>query len=382
MPVKNLDFTSAKAKQKMIEIKTSKETRVFTKAPDSSELNNFFEKLNKSGTKPGILSFVDPYSDNYVPKAVQPSFSKPLQIFFDEKYLNYSYTKLLDACVEIDISITQENVTAVEMETKGQSKSNLWFTYRAGRITASRMKSACHTDPSHPSQSLIKAIAYPEAYKFISKATSWGCQHEKHAREFYSEQMMRGHCGFAVHECGLFLNPKWPYLGASPDGVVTCSCCSKGVVEIKCPFCHRNDAIVESSDDKQFCLKKDSNNCLQLDHLHAYYYQVQTQIFVCEVDYCDFVVCTFPEDQSKPDIHIERIFPNESFWSERIEQSSHFFKICILPEILGRWYSWPHIQRENKPNTTEVPSSSEHSSQPLYCYCRQPESREQTWDCL
>ena len=66
------------------------------------------------------------------------------------------------------------------------------------------MKSACHTDPSHPSQSLIKAIAYPEAYIFISKATSWGCQHEKHAREFYSEQMMRGHCGFAVHECGLF----------------------------------------------------------------------------------------------------------------------------------------------------------------------------------
>ena len=79
LPVKNLDFTSAKAKQKMIEIKTSKETRVFTKAPDSSEFNNFFEKLSKSGTKPGILSFVDPYSDNYVPKAVQPSFPKPLQ---------------------------------------------------------------------------------------------------------------------------------------------------------------------------------------------------------------------------------------------------------------------------------------------------------------
>ena len=165
--------------------------------------------------------------------------------------------------------MTQESMTAVEMETKGQSKSNLWFTYRAGRITTSRMKSACHTDPSHPSQSLIKAIAYPEAYNFISKATSWGCQHEKHTHEFYSEQMRRGHCGFAVHECCLFLNPKWPYLGASPDGIVTCRCCSKGVVEIKCPFCHHNDAIVELLDDKQFCLKKDSNNCLQLDHLHA-----------------------------------------------------------------------------------------------------------------
>ena len=92
----------------------------------------------------------------------QRQFNLPVQSHYkkiDEKYLNYSYTKLLDACVEIDISMTQENMTAVEMETKGQSKSNLWFTYRAGRITASRMKSACHTGPSHPSQSLIKAIA-------------------------------------------------------------------------------------------------------------------------------------------------------------------------------------------------------------------------------
>ena len=28
-------------------------------------------------------------------------------------------------------------------------------------------------------------------------------------------------------------------------------------------------------------------------------------MFVCEVDYCDFVVCTFPAD-SKPVLHIER----------------------------------------------------------------------------
>ena len=46
---------------------------------------------------------------------------------------------------------------------------------------------------------------------------------------------------------------------------------------------------------------------------------------------------------------------------------------------LNFWgYSRPHIQQENKTNTTEVPSSSKHSSQLLNCYCRQPESREKT----
>ena len=79
-------------------------------------------------------------------------------------------------------------VTSVEEETRAQSNSNLCFTYRAGRITASRMKSACRTDPSNPSQSLIKAIVYPEAYKFSSRATSLGCKHEKQARDFYKKQ--------------------------------------------------------------------------------------------------------------------------------------------------------------------------------------------------
>jgi len=134
-----------------------------------------------------------------------------------------------------------------------------------------------------------------------------------------------------LNESGLFLNPKWPYLGASPDGIVTCRCCTQGVVEIKCPFCHRNDAVAELSHDVQFCLKKSSNTCLFLDHAHVYYYQVQTQMFVCEADYCDFVVCTFPGDQNEPNIHIENIFPDEQFWSECIEKVSFFlsFALCL-----------------------------------------------------
>ena len=58
-------------------------------------------------------------------------------------------------------------VTAVEMETQAQSKSNLWLAYRAGRTTASKTKSACHTDPSYPSQALTKSIVSPEVYKLI-----------------------------------------------------------------------------------------------------------------------------------------------------------------------------------------------------------------------
>ena len=51
---------------------------------------------------------------------------------------------------------------------------------------------------------------------------------------------------------------------------------------------------------------------ISLDHCHVYYYQVQTQIFVCDVEYCDFCVCTFPGDEESA-TYIERIYRNDKF---------------------------------------------------------------------
>ena len=378
LPIKGIDFTSAKTKhnaEALDQVQVSVPCSSNIGPPDQSEVVSFFENLSKCGSKPAILSLVHPYSDNYVPKAVQPSFPRPLPELYDVKYLKYSYTELLAACEETEIIVTEQMAVAVETETRAQSKSNLWFTYRAGRVTASRMKSVCHTDPAYPSQALIKGIVYPEVHRFTSTATTWGFKHEKHARDYYCKLMVGSHSAFEVNEAGLSLSTKWPFLGASPDGVVNCHCCGKGVLEIKCPFCHRNDSILESSHDRKFCLHNNSQNSLVLDPTHSYYYQVQTQIFVCGVEYCDFVVCTFPEDQQQPDIHIERVYPNERLWSECVEKSSHFFKFCILPEVLGRWYSRPYSQQSS---SSSPPTSSTPADQ-LFCYCRQPEDNERSW---
>ena len=62
--------------------------------------------------------------------------------------------------------MTVEMSEAIERGTRSQSHSRLWFTYRAGRVTASKMKSVCHTNPGKPSQSLIKTICYPEEFGF------------------------------------------------------------------------------------------------------------------------------------------------------------------------------------------------------------------------
>ena len=51
----------------------------------------------------------------------------------------------------VDVAVTLE-VAAVEKETKKQNCSNVWFMFRAGRVTASKLHAVCKTDPAQPSR--------------------------------------------------------------------------------------------------------------------------------------------------------------------------------------------------------------------------------------
>ena len=56
------------------------------------------------------------------------------------------------------------------------------------------------------------------------------------------------HQNFKLENSGLKIHTSYPHLGASPDGIITCDCCEKEVLEIKCPYSARElppeDAIV------------------------------------------------------------------------------------------------------------------------------------------
>lgn len=72
---------------------------------------------------------------------------------------------------------------------------------------------------------------------------------------------------------GLIVNPKWPYLGASPDGIVQCTYCPKRVLEIKCPYMYRAMDVRIVKDDSFY---HDAD--LKLKVGHAYHDQLQGQL--------------------------------------------------------------------------------------------------------
>ncbi len=154
------------------------------------------------------------------------------------------------------IKVSFEQVKAVDVSTREQAKSTVWFQQRVGRITASRLKLAIHTDIMQPSQSLIKSICYPESHNFKFKATSWGCEHEESARKSYIEIAKRRHNKLESSQCGLVISTSFPYMGASPDGIVNCECCGNGVVEIKCLYSLLITLFLEACDEQSFCLER------------------------------------------------------------------------------------------------------------------------------
>ena len=67
-------------------------------------------------------------------------------------------------------------------------------------------------------------------------------------------------------------------LGASPDGLVG----EDHVVEVKCPYTHRNQTLDESLKHKTFCLKQVENGKYELKRDHVYWHQVQGQIYLTQ----------------------------------------------------------------------------------------------------
>ena len=45
-------------------------------------------------------------------------------------------------------------------------------------------------------------------------------------------------------------------------------------------YSHREESVASAALNNTFYLKIDDDNALHLDHKHAYYYEVQTQMFV------------------------------------------------------------------------------------------------------
>ena len=127
-------------------------------------------------------------------------------------------------------------------------------------------------------------------------------------------------------------------MGASPDEVIDCDCCAKGLVEITFPRKY-SVGLKGWKNDKNFAIDSSKN----AKKHHPYFAQMQGQMFLLGVRFCDFLVWTRVEN----DYLLVRIERDEHFISEIIP--------VLLPEEVSR--------------TSDLSSDNK---QKHYCICQRP----------
>lgn len=145
------------------------------------------------------------------------------------------------------------------------------------------------------------------------KSIQWGVTHEATAIEEFetNEEKKVTPTGLWLHECG--------FLGASPDGFVG----DDEIIEIKCPFSHRNSSFDELKNDRKYCLDENLN----LKQSHNYFHQVQGLLHITKRSLCHFVVWT-------PTIYIRTEVIKDLNWATNLIDLENFYKTHLLSKLL------------------------------------------------
>ncbi|CAG9763584.1 unnamed protein product [Ceutorhynchus assimilis] len=210
---------------------------------------------------------------------------------------------------------SSEDIKTIEVLTRQQQNSDLWYLERRKRLTASMFGVVCRRRPTTGCKSLVQSILYPK--KFYSAACDYGNKYESVARNALEKLI-----GKKIEPCGLFIDQEQQFLAASPDGIIE----EKGIVEIKCPY-----SATEMTPEEGIIKRKitfwDKNGVI--NKKHKWFYQVQGQLHVAKRLYCVFAVWT-PHG-----LKTETILADESFWSHEMQDYLvDFFDNCLLPEIV------------------------------------------------
>ncbi|KAJ8881438.1 hypothetical protein PR048_017919 [Dryococelus australis] len=176
-------------------------------------------------------------------------------------------------CIELGLPNMEPGIA-----TKGQSDSLLWKAERLKRLTAFHFDTICKMKKSTERGKSVVNILYSRFSG--TAATRYGLKNERNAIEDFEFKS-----GKKVARCVLFVDLKYPWLAASPDGLVG----DDSILEVKCPAVDSRLTPEKAVKEKKvkFCNIVDGKMFLKEEH--AYMYQVQGQLHIANRKYCFFL---------------------------------------------------------------------------------------------
>lgn len=170
------------------------------------------------------------------------------------------------------INIYKNKLMDLQKQPVIVQRSEEWYNIRNNLITASDFAQALGKGKFGTKKQFFEnKCGYQEVnIDFSIAPLQWGVRYEEVAKKVYESNM-----NIHVHEFGLMKHPTIDFVGASPDGIS-----ENGIMlEIKCPWKRKKTETIPDQ----------------------YYYQIQGQLEVCDLEECDYIECYFKEFENELD---------------------------------------------------------------------------------
>ncbi|KAK5650152.1 hypothetical protein RI129_001181 [Pyrocoelia pectoralis] len=244
----------------------------------NSGLNMLAESIEANGFRA---------STHYLSSFTAVTYSLPTEELWGEEYSNlcknYGIEEGKQEFCKISLSLARK----LQNETCLQSHSQLWFSERSKRLTASKFY-AVISRQAPVTEQFINTV-FTKTATFQSREMNIGLRNEAEV----IRKLIDRNPNFKYIKCGVCVNPGIPILAASPDGVIYNELTNTyNLLEIKTLVkAMEHNCTIQEAMERKLCdfLVNDGENIF-LKKNHKYYMQVQGQLAITGLRYCLFVV--------------------------------------------------------------------------------------------
>ena len=192
-----------------------------------------------------------------------------------ERHLLLSIKVINPMYLPHQIKQLSEQIKELKKIPQPEQRTPEWYAFRKDRLTASDLGTIIGVNPyEKPDYIVQKKCGFERPFR-VNKAIKWGVKYEEVITQIYEHKN-----NVKVFEYGCIPHPVIKHFGASPDGIVDSDSINQDYVgrmlEIKCPSSRDITGFIP-------------------EYYHA---QVQGQLEVCDLQYCDFVECKIEEYKS------------------------------------------------------------------------------------
>ena len=262
-------------------------------------------------------------------------FETILSLTYEDYSLSHDEKQILEIkCMKLIENLCPTIKTPFPTQIVHNQQSPQWHLERRVRITASVAHRIIHlTSPKAVSNYLYEHLWTTQ--KIDTRAMSHGRENEERALKQYCDEAQGIVAEFSVTKTGLWLCSGSPQLACSPDALVRDPSLGEeskyGLAEIKCPFILKDHdvknykTVLSRKQLVSFCLEEGPNGP-QLKKTHPFYTQVQMQMGVMGLNWCDFVVW------GEKGYIVDRVIFDQCLWQEIKHKLLRFHHTKICPE--------------------------------------------------